>query len=264
MVCVETVDAQHPPCGRYAHRANGVFSAPRGPENAGPGVPDTRNPTAPARVGAERACHGQASADGFRADQTRQGRGEGLFLPDGGTEDGGTENVPTAWAAEGKRGLSFQRPPARAGRGHRPGHAERCPQASRGPKPPASARPAHGGRFTPAGPGAGLCCTCANGPHGAVVASRAGKRGAFPDPPGLAAPFPGSGRYSRPMGGRGAFQHPVGDRAGSGRRGQISSRTRWVHVHLRKRGSGRDIARPATRPSGLTRSTPLSRPPGTQ
>ena len=190
--------------------------------------------------------------------------GRDILLPDGGTEDGGTENVPTAWAAEGKRGLSFQRPPARAGRGHRPGHAERCPQASRGPKPPASARPAHGGRFTPAGPGAGLCCTCANGPHGAVVASRAGKRGAFPDPPGLAAPFPGSGRYSRPMGGRGAFQHPVGDRAGSGRRCQISSRTRWVHVHLRKRGSSGDIARPATRPSGLTRPTPLSRPPGTQ
>jgi hypothetical protein len=159
MVCVETVDAQHPPCGRYAHRANGVFSAPRGPENAGPGVPDTRNPTAPARVGAERACHGQASADGFRADQTRQGRGEGLFLPDGGTEDGGTENVPTAWAADGKRGLSFQRPPARAGRGHRPGHAERCPQASRGAKPPASAP-------LPAGPGAGLSLRLGDLPFG--------------------------------------------------------------------------------------------------
>jgi hypothetical protein len=61
--------------------------------------------------------------------------------------------------------------------------------------------PAGGQRPRPApGPpmaGAGLCClccTCANGPYGAVVASRAGKRGAFPDPPGLAAPFPGSGR----------------------------------------------------------------------
>ena len=80
MVCVETVDAQYPPCGRYTHRANGVFRAPRGPESAGPGVPDARNPTAPARVGAERVCHAQASADGFRADQTRQGRGEGYIL----------------------------------------------------------------------------------------------------------------------------------------------------------------------------------------
>jgi len=34
--------------------------------------------------------------------------------------------------------------------------ALRCEHARRGPKPPASARPAHGGRFAPAGPGAGL------------------------------------------------------------------------------------------------------------
>jgi len=32
-------------------------------------------------------------------------------------------------------------------------------RTSRGPKPPASARPAHGGRFAPAGPGAGLRCS---------------------------------------------------------------------------------------------------------
>jgi len=42
------------------------------------------------------------------------------------------------------------------GRGHRPCHSATLPLASRGPKPPASARPAHGGRFAPAGPGAGL------------------------------------------------------------------------------------------------------------
>ncbi len=37
-----------------------------------------------------------------------------------------------------------------------PATALRWDQASRGPKPPASARPAHGGRFAPAGSGAGL------------------------------------------------------------------------------------------------------------
>jgi hypothetical protein len=37
-----------------------------------------------------------------------------------------------------------------------PATALRCPLASRGPKPPASARPAPGGRFSPAGSGAGL------------------------------------------------------------------------------------------------------------
>jgi len=37
-----------------------------------------------------------------------------------------------------------------------PATAPRCPLARRGPKPPASARPATGGRFAPAGSGAGL------------------------------------------------------------------------------------------------------------
>ncbi len=55
--------------------------------------------------------------------------------------------------------------------------ATRCPvrHPAGGPKPPASARPAHGGRFSPAGAGAGLCHasdnrSCFN------VAPRAGKR----------------------------------------------------------------------------------------
>jgi hypothetical protein len=39
-----------------------------------------------------------------------------------------------------------------------PATAQRWHQASRGPKPPASARPATGGRFSPAGSGAGLRC----------------------------------------------------------------------------------------------------------
>jgi hypothetical protein len=58
-------------------------------------------------------------------------------------------------------------------------HADPWPAG--GPKPPASARPARGGRFSPAGPGAGLrysrtCRSAGNRP------ARAGKRSAFPVP----------------------------------------------------------------------------------
>jgi len=54
-------------------------------------------------------------------------------------------------------------------------------RTGRGPKPPASARPAHGGRFSPAGSGAGLCVsrTCRSKGH---RSARAGKRAAFPVP----------------------------------------------------------------------------------
>jgi hypothetical protein len=71
--------------------------------------------------------------------------------------------------------------PRRHGKGHRLCHAATSPPASRGPKPPASARPAHGGRFSPAGTGAGLCCarTCRSTGH---CPARAGKRSAFPVP----------------------------------------------------------------------------------
>jgi len=60
---------------------------------------------------------------------------------------------------------------------------QRCAgtRTSRGPKPPASARPAPGGRFSPAGSGAGLCvsqtCRSTQGRP-----TRAGKRDAFPVP----------------------------------------------------------------------------------
>jgi len=63
-----------------------------------------------------------------------------------------------------------------------PAKAPRCLLSSRGPKPPASARPAPGGRFPPAGSGAGLRCsrTCRSAGHRPV---RAGEtRVAFPDP----------------------------------------------------------------------------------
>ncbi len=54
-------------------------------------------------------------------------------------------------------------------------------RTSRGPKPPASARPAHGGRFPPAGSGAGLCW-CGLHRSWWQRSARAGKRGAFPVP----------------------------------------------------------------------------------
>ena len=55
--------------------------------------------------------------------------------------------------------LEGQQNPHRCnGRGHRPCHSAAPGSGpTGGPKPPASARPAHGGRFAPAGSGAGLC-----------------------------------------------------------------------------------------------------------
>jgi hypothetical protein len=62
-----------------------------------------------------------------------------------------------------------------------PATSTRCPHASRGPKPPASARPAPGGRFPPAGSGAGLSWC---GLHGSwwQCSARAGETHAFPFP----------------------------------------------------------------------------------
>jgi CspA family cold shock protein len=61
-----------------------------------------------------------------------------------------------------------------------PATSARHPHAG-GPKPPASARPAHGGRFSPAGPGAGLCWCGWRGSWWQRSA-RAGKRSTFPVP----------------------------------------------------------------------------------
>jgi hypothetical protein len=73
--------------------------------------------------------------------------------------------------------------PLRSGRGHRPCHSAAPGSGpAGGPKPPASARPAPGGRFPPAGSGAGLrfSRTCRSGCH---RAARAGEtRVAFPVP----------------------------------------------------------------------------------
>jgi len=54
-------------------------------------------------------------------------------------------------------------------------------RTGRGPKPPASARPATGGRFSPTGSGAGLCFSRTSRSTGQRPA-RAGKRNAFPVP----------------------------------------------------------------------------------
>jgi len=57
-------------------------------------------------------------------------------------------------------------------------------RTGRGPQPPASARPAHGGRFPPAGSGAGLSW-CLDPPVYRAPSHAGGEtRVAFPDPPG--------------------------------------------------------------------------------
>ena len=61
---------------------------------------------------------------------------------------------PTTPTGPGKR-VAFSQP-GPIGRGHRRGHATPFPHRAGGPKPTASARPAIGGRFAPAGAGSGL------------------------------------------------------------------------------------------------------------
>ncbi len=82
----------------------------------------------------------------------------------------------------GKRGARFLFPPALTkalspllSQGPSP-LPQRCAgiRTGRGPKPPASARPAHGGRFAPAGSGAGLCWSRTDGSTG-HRAARAGE-----------------------------------------------------------------------------------------
>ena len=153
---MQTVDAQHPPCGRYAYRANGVFRVPKGPESAGPGVPDARNPTVPAWVGAERACHAQASADGFRADQTRQGRGEGLFLPDGGLKTGGLKMCQPHGLLTGKEDSPSSGPPRGLAGAIAPAMRCACPTPAGGQSPRPAPVPPMAGASRP--PGRALAC----------------------------------------------------------------------------------------------------------
>jgi hypothetical protein len=103
------------------------------------------------------------------------------------------------------------------GRGHRPCHSATLRLGQPGPKPPSSARPAPGGRFAPAGSGAGLC-RC--GPHGSLWLrrARAGKRSAFPDPARRGNSFTRIGKIFRQAGGRIAFPAPC--------------QGRWVHTRL--------------------------------
>ncbi len=63
-----------------------------------------------------------------------------------------------------------------------PATALRCPLTSRGPQPPASARPAPGGRFAPAGSGAGLCWSRTCRSTGDRSARAGETRVAFPVP----------------------------------------------------------------------------------
>jgi len=119
----------------------------------------------------------------------------------------------TVARGRGKRGSRFLIPPALTTAPssllwQRPSplpqsNADPCPAG--GPKPPASARPALGGRFAPAGSGAGLCCAVGTGPVWKRSA-QAGKRGSrFLFPSKGEIPFPGPGKSSRPAGGGEAF-----------------------------------------------------------
>jgi len=119
----------------------------------------------------------------------------------------------TVARGRGKRGSRFLIPPALTTAPssllwQRPSplpqsNADPCPAG--GPKPPASARPALGGRFAPAGSGAGLCCAVGTGTVWKRSA-RAGKRGSrFLFPSKGEIPFPGPGKSSRPAGGGEAF-----------------------------------------------------------
>jgi len=104
--------------------------------------------------------------------------------------------------------------PAPPGRGHRPCHSA-VPGSgpAGGPKPPASARPAHGGRFSPAGSGAGLCFSLTDRPV-CKAPSRAGGGNAvrFLFPPALTtAPSPPRWQGPSPL-----PQHCAGIRTGRG------------------------------------------------
>ena len=63
-----------------------------------------------------------------------------------------------------------------------PATAPRRPLTSRGPKPPASAHPAPGGRFSPAGPGAGLLLVPDPPVYRALFRAGGETRVAFPSP----------------------------------------------------------------------------------
>ncbi len=87
------------------------------------------------------------------------------------------------------RCVSWSRPDGRQhlhrfnGRGHRPCHSTTLASGpAGGPKPPASARPATGGRFPPAGSGAGLCPSRTCRSTGGRPARAGETRVAFPDP----------------------------------------------------------------------------------
>jgi hypothetical protein len=82
------------------------------------------------------------------------------------------------------------------------------PRPAGGPKPPASARPAPGGRFSPAGSGAGLPLVRVARVFVAAFRAGGGNAGPFGVPPGGAIPFPGSGSVSRQASGRSAVSAP--------------------------------------------------------
>jgi len=173
----------------------------------------------------------------------------------------------TGPSGRGKRG-AFPGP-ARTGEGTftaplagaiAPAAAPHGPLTSRGPQPPASARPATGGRFSPAGPGAGLSVfpdlPVYRGP------SRAGGGNAlrFPVPPEQAKALPLPERIAGIRTGRGPKTH--GARPAHGGRWPAVLRAAQVFADAACRG-GRNAGRgPASRPQDQSLSPDRKEFPG--
>jgi len=150
-----------------------------------------------------------AKAPGQRPPRPRRALASVLSGPTG---LGGT--VPSG---RGKRGSRFPFPPALMTAPSPPRWQGPSPlpwhhagiRTGRGPKPPASARPAPGGRFAPAGSGAGLCPSW-NWRSTGNRPARAGKRDPrFRVPSEGAIPCPRPGRTPRRQAVGLLFQQPV-------------------------------------------------------
>ncbi len=186
---------------------------------------------------------------------------------------------------------AFSRMPGHSGRGHRPCHSAAPGLGpAGGPKPPASARPATGGRWPlllpdllvyrgPSHAGGETRVAFPRPAPGGVICPRIGKTVPsvhaagvpLPHPvnvpegresEGPAGPWPGPVAAGRTPAGKGGLH---GRRRGDRR---TNPRGRGREFALCKAQAGRAAARaqsrPAPAPSGRILSTPLSRPAGTQ
>jgi len=175
-------------------------------------------------------------------------------------------------AGGGKAGrVSRSRPEGRqhphrlTGRGHRPCHgAAPGSGPAGGPKPPASACPTPGGRFSPAGSGAGLCVSWTDRSTGHRPARAGETRVAFPDPArtGVLAdarslwqgpsPLPQRHADPWPAGGQSPRPVPAAPPAGAGRC-RCGWHRSWWQRHARA-GESSAFPDPAQRGNPLPRT----------